>query len=61
MSRRPTFADPRTDFVFKRIFGSEERKDVLVAFLNDMLDLDKRTASSASSCCPRSNARRSPS
>jgi hypothetical protein len=38
---RPTFADPKTDFAFKRIFGSEEHKDVLVAFLNDMLDLDE--------------------
>src|SRR5262245_55052226 len=38
--KRPTFADPKTDFAFKRIFGSEEHKDVLVAFLNDMLDLD---------------------
>jgi predicted transposase/invertase (TIGR01784 family) len=37
---RPTFADPKTDFAFKRIFGSEAHKDVLVAFLNDMLDLD---------------------
>ncbi|MBK8257841.1 MAG: Rpn family recombination-promoting nuclease/putative transposase [Polyangiaceae bacterium] len=37
---QPTFADPKTDFAFKRIFGSEEHKDVLVAFLNDMLDLD---------------------
>ena len=38
--RRPTFADPKIDFAFKRIFGSEEHKDVLVAFLNDMLGLD---------------------
>ncbi len=37
---RPLFADPKTDFAFKRIFGSEQHKDVLVAFLNDMLDLD---------------------
>jgi hypothetical protein len=37
---RPTFADPKTDFAFKRIFGSEEHKDVLIAFLNDMLELD---------------------
>ncbi|MEZ4298682.1 MAG: Rpn family recombination-promoting nuclease/putative transposase [Polyangiaceae bacterium] len=37
---RPTFADPKTDFAFKRIFGSEEHKDVLIAFLNHMLDLD---------------------
>jgi len=39
---RPTFAEPKTDFAFKRIFRSEEHKDVLVAFLNDMLDLDER-------------------
>ena len=26
--------DPRNDFVFKRIFGSEENKDILLAFLN---------------------------
>lgn len=38
---RPTFADPKTDFAFKRIFGSEEHKDVLVAFLNHMLGLDE--------------------
>ena len=38
---RPTFADPKTDFAFKRIFGSEEHKSVLVAFLNDILDLDE--------------------
>ncbi|MEZ4314119.1 MAG: Rpn family recombination-promoting nuclease/putative transposase [Polyangiaceae bacterium] len=37
---RPTFADPKTDFTFKRIFGSEEHKDVLLAFLNHILDLD---------------------
>jgi len=27
----PVFADPKTDFVFKRIFGVEERKVLLVA------------------------------
>jgi hypothetical protein len=37
---RPTFADPKTDFTFKRIFGSEQHEDVLVAFPNDMLDLE---------------------
>lgn len=29
--------DPKIDFVFKRIFGSEENKDVLCAFLNEVL------------------------
>jgi len=37
---RPTFADPKTDFVFKRIFGTEAHKDVLLAFLNDVLEPD---------------------
>ena len=40
--QRPTFADPKTDFTFKRIFGSEEHKEVLVAFLNAMLGLDEQ-------------------
>jgi hypothetical protein len=39
---RPTFADPKVDFAFKRIFGSEDHRDILIAFLNDMLDLDER-------------------
>lgn len=30
--------DPRNDFVFKRIFGSEENKDVLLAFLNRIFE-----------------------
>jgi predicted transposase/invertase (TIGR01784 family) len=29
--------DPKNDFVFKRIFGSEENKDILLAFLNRTL------------------------
>src|SRR5215468_6408955 len=35
----PVFADPKTDVVFKRIFGSEAHKDLLVALLNDLLEL----------------------
>jgi predicted transposase/invertase (TIGR01784 family) len=34
------FADPKTDFVFKRIFGSEARKPLLIALLNHLLELD---------------------
>lgn len=37
---RPVFADPKTDFVFQRIFGSEDGKPVLIGFLNDLLELD---------------------
>ncbi len=38
---RPVFADPKTDFVFKRIFGTEEHKPLLVALLNGLLELDE--------------------
>ncbi|MBI5517009.1 MAG: Rpn family recombination-promoting nuclease/putative transposase [Deltaproteobacteria bacterium] len=34
------FADPKTDFVFKRIFGAETRKSLLIALLNHLLELD---------------------
>ena len=34
------FADPKTDFVFKRIFGAEAHKDVLIALLNHLLELE---------------------
>jgi predicted transposase/invertase (TIGR01784 family) len=35
----PVFADPKTDVVFKRIFGAEDRKPLLIALLNDLLEL----------------------
>ncbi|NET35285.1 MAG: Rpn family recombination-promoting nuclease/putative transposase, partial [Cyanothece sp. SIO1E1] len=31
------FINPKTDFAFKKIFGSEESKDVLISFLNAIL------------------------
>ena len=40
MRRSPVFADPKTDFVFQRIFGSEDHTTALVGFLNDVLELD---------------------
>jgi predicted transposase/invertase (TIGR01784 family) len=36
----PVFADPKTDFVFKRVFGAEERKPLLIALLNHLLELE---------------------
>jgi predicted transposase/invertase (TIGR01784 family) len=39
---RPIFANPKTDFVFHRLFGTEEHKDLLVALLNALLELDER-------------------
>ena len=35
-----TFADPKTDFIFKRIFGAEGREPLLIALLNDLLELE---------------------
>jgi predicted transposase/invertase (TIGR01784 family) len=35
----PVFADPKTDVVFKRIFGGEAHKPLLIALLNDLLEL----------------------
>jgi predicted transposase/invertase (TIGR01784 family) len=36
----PVFGDPKTGFVFQRIFGSEDHKTALLGFLNDILRLD---------------------
>ncbi len=36
---RAVFADPKTDFVFKRIFGSEVHKPLLIELLNALLEL----------------------
>ena len=36
---RPTFADPKTDFIFKRIFGAEPHKHLLIQLLNTLLEL----------------------
>ncbi len=38
---RPTFADPKTDFIFKRVFGSEPHKHLLIELLNTLLELDE--------------------
>jgi predicted transposase/invertase (TIGR01784 family) len=37
---RPVFADPKTDFIFKRIFGSEPHKHLLIQLLNTLLELE---------------------
>jgi hypothetical protein len=29
--------DPKNDIAFKKIFGSEKNKDILIHFLNDMI------------------------
>lgn len=37
----PVFADPKTDFVFKRVFGSEAHKNLLIELLNALLELSE--------------------
>lgn len=37
------FINPKTDFAFKKIFGSEQSKDILISFLNAMLYEGKDT------------------
>ncbi|OAB81921.1 hypothetical protein WSTR_03495, partial [Wolbachia endosymbiont of Laodelphax striatellus] len=32
------FLDPKNDLSFKKIFGSEKNKNILIHFLNDILD-----------------------
>ncbi|MEO5341476.1 MAG: Rpn family recombination-promoting nuclease/putative transposase [Magnetococcus sp. MYC-9] len=34
------FIDPRIDFAFKKIFGSESAKDILISFLESLLGLE---------------------
>ena len=33
------FLDPKTDLIFKQIFGTEKHKDILIHFINDILEL----------------------
>ncbi|OQY57882.1 MAG: hypothetical protein B6245_14765 [Desulfobacteraceae bacterium 4572_88] len=33
------FIDPRTDFAFKKIFGSEDTRDILTSFLESLMGL----------------------
>ena len=38
------FADPKNDLAFKKIFGNEAHKEILISFLNSLLDFkDEKT------------------
>ena len=39
-----TFADPKNDLAFKKIFGNEKHKDILISFLNSVLDFKNEKA-----------------
>ena len=34
------FADPKNNIAFKKIFGDEKYKEVLISFLNSVLDFN---------------------
>ncbi len=36
------FLDPKNDFAFKKVFGTEKNKDILIHFLNDMITFKKK-------------------
>ena len=36
------FLDVKTDFAFKKVFGSEASKDILISFLNSIIDFDEK-------------------
>ncbi len=40
MTVKERYIDPFTDFGFKWLFGTEEHKDLLISFLNDLLDIE---------------------
>ncbi|MEA2098826.1 MAG: PD-(D/E)XK nuclease family transposase, partial [Campylobacterota bacterium] len=39
MTIKEKYIDPFTDFGFKWLFGTEENKELLISFLNDLLEL----------------------
>lgn len=36
------FLDVKTDFAFKKVFGSEQSKDILIDFLNATIDFEEK-------------------
>lgn len=34
------FLEPKNDIAFRKIFGSEEHKNILIHFINDILELE---------------------
>ncbi len=37
------FLDVKTDFAFKKVFGSEQSKEILIDFLNAIIDFENAT------------------
>ena len=38
---KPLFADPKTDVVFKKVFGQKEHKALLIELLDSLLELEE--------------------
>ena len=45
MKIKEKYIDPFTDFGFKQIFGNENHKNILISFLNDLLDIEHKIVS----------------
>ena len=45
MTIKEKYIDPFTDFGFKQIFGNENHKNILIGFLNDLLDIEDKIVS----------------
>ena len=45
MTIKERYIDPFTDFGFKQIFGNENHKNILISFLNDLLDIEHKIVS----------------
>ena len=45
MTIKDKYIDPFTDFGFKKIFGNEKHKSILINFLNDLLDIEDKIVS----------------
>ncbi len=41
------FMDPTTDFGFKKLFGKEANKDIIISFITDVLELKNRSWTSS--------------
>ena len=37
------FLDPKNDVAFRKVFGSEQHKDIVIHFINDILELKGQT------------------
>jgi len=47
------FLDVKTDFAFKKVFGSEDSKDILIDFLNSVISFENDHKIQTLDICPK--------